>query len=286
MRPYKDEGAKRTFCLRRNIVDDFLKSNRELWNAWTRIHVKSKFYDVAGFKAGKIRLDSVVRKGVGDVAGKSLLHLQCHFGLDTLSWARLGARVTGADFSEGAITQARTLSTELNIPASFVCANIYDLPQVLSGEFDIVFTSHGVLPWLPDLEQWASVIAHFLKRGGTFYIVESHPFAHVFDNGDDAADLRVCYHYFESSEPMKFEANGSYADRTADCHAINYQWNHSVSEILNALHSAGLHIESLHEYPFLAWKMFAFMEQDAEGWWRLPKRFNQIPLMFSLKATK
>jgi SAM-dependent methyltransferase len=266
--------------------DNYLKSNRELWDAWTRLHVKSKFYDVDGFKAGKIRLDSVVRENLGDVAGKSLLHLQCHFGLDTLSWARLGARVTGADFSEEAIAQARTLSAELSIPANFVCANIYDLPSVLSGEFDIVFASHGVLPWLPDLQTWAKVIAHFLWRGGAFYIVESHPFAHVFDNGDDATDLRVCYHYFESSEPIKCEANGSYADRDADCHITNYQWDHSMSELLNALLSAGLQIEYLREYPFLAWKMFAFMEQDADGWWRLPKRFNQIPLMFSLKAIK
>src|SRR5512136_1374407 len=130
-------------------MNEYLNSNRELWNAWTRVHVQSKFYDVDGFRRGENRLDSVVRQGVGDVRGKSLLHLQCHFGLDTLSWARLGANVTGADFSEEGIRQARALASETGIAANFVCANIYDLPNALTGQFDIVFTSHGVLSWLP-----------------------------------------------------------------------------------------------------------------------------------------
>ncbi len=266
-------------------MDDYLKSNRALWDAWTRIHVKSKFYDVAAFKRGENRLDSVVRAGVGDVRGKSLLHLQCHFGLDTLAWARLGARVTGADFSEEAIHQARQLAQEVGIDANFVCANLYDLPNALSGEFDIVFTSHGVLSWLPDLGGWGKVIAHFLKPGGLFYICEAHPTAYIFDD-ENPADLRVRYPYFYSPEPGKNQVHGSYADKDADVHSVEYFWIFSMSDVINALIAAGLLITELREYDFLSWQMYPFMEPGSDGWWRLPKRFPPLPLMFSLRAIK
>jgi SAM-dependent methyltransferase len=222
---------------------------------------------------------------VGDGRGKSLLHLQCHFGLDTLGWARLGARVTGADFSDEAIRAARTLAQETGLAANFVCANIYDLPNELSSEFDIVFTSHGVLNWLPDLSAWARVIAHFLKPGGLFFIAEAHPTAYIFDD-ENLADLRVRYPYFHTNEPGKYEVHGSYADRAADLHGVDYEWTHSLGDVINALIAAGLQIVELREYPFAAWQMFPFMEQEAAGWWRLPERFPQIPLMFSLKARK
>ncbi len=199
---------------------------------------------------------------------------------------RGGARVTGADFSDKAIALARRLSRETGLPANFVCANLYDLPQALAGEFDIVFTSHGVLSWLPDLHKWAQVIARFLKRGGTFYIVEAHPLAYIFDDADSATDLRVRYPYFHSTQPGSSEVKGSYADPDADYRSIEYYWTHSVGDILNALIAAGLRIDSFHEYPKLAWKMYPFMEMDAEGWWHLPARFPELPLMFSLKATK
>jgi 2-polyprenyl-3-methyl-5-hydroxy-6-metoxy-1,4-benzoquinol methylase len=165
-------------------VDDYIKSNQKLWDRWTELHEQSELYDVAGFKAGKLRLHSIEKEELGDVAGKSLLHLQCHFGLDTLSWAALGATVTGVDFSEKSIALARSLSAEIGIPATFVHSNVYDLPDNLSGQFDIVFTSYGVLWWLPDIPGWAKVIAHFLKPGGTFLVVDSHPMASVFDKGE------------------------------------------------------------------------------------------------------
>ncbi len=263
----------------------YLDSNRKLWNDWTEIHERSKFYDMQGFLGGESRLDSVERE-LGDVRGKSLLHLQCHFGMGTLSWARMGAQVTGADFSDKAIALAQRLSQETGLAANFVCSNLYDLPNALSGEFDIVFTSHGVLSWLPDLRQWAEVIAHFLKRGGTFYIVEAHPFAYVFDDDGKATDLRVHYPYFHTVEPGRSEVQGSYADRDADYRNVEYFWTHSVGDILNSLVTAGLRIESFKEYAQLAWQMYPFMEMDDEGWWRLPDRFPKLPLMFSLRATK
>ncbi len=155
-------------------MDDYLKSNREQWDAWTGIPRQSKLCNVEGFRAGELRLDKIERE-LGDVRGKSLLHLQCHFGMTTLSRARLGARVTGVDFSDEAIALARPLSAEIGVAANFVCANLYDLPQNLSGEFDVVFTSHGVLSWLPDLDQWAKIIAHFLRRSGVFlYLFGRH----------------------------------------------------------------------------------------------------------------
>jgi SAM-dependent methyltransferase len=267
------------------MMDEYLSANRQLWNDWTELNERSKFYNLPGFLAGESRLDSAELE-LGEVAGKSLLHLQCHFGMTTLSWARLGAQVTGADFSDKAIALARRLSRETGLAANFVCANLYDLPAALSGEFDIVFTSHGVLSWLPDLPQWAKVIAHFLKRGGTFYIVEAHPFAYVFNDDDKATDLSVHYPYFHTPEPGRFEGKGSYADPDAEYHSVEYYWTHSMSDILNSLIAAGLRIDSLREYSKLAWKMYPFMEVDSAGWWRLPDRFPELPLMFSLRATK
>jgi SAM-dependent methyltransferase len=266
------------------MADPYLEANRELWDAWTGIHEHSEFYDLPGFLAGQSRLDTV-ELDLGDVKDKSLLHLQCHFGLSTLSWARLGARVTGVDFSERAIALARRVSQQASLSADFVCSSIYDLPAALSGEFDIVFTSHGVLSWLPDLEGWAKVIAHFLKRGGTFYIVEAHPTAYVFDD-ENAMDLSVRFPYFHSAKPERSEVKGSYADREADHAGVEYFWAHSVGDILTSLIAAGLRIESFREYPMLAWKMFPFMEMDEAGWWHLPDQFPDLPLMFSLRATK
>lgn len=265
--------------------DPYLDANRELWDAWTGIHEGSKFYDLPGFVAGESRLDSVELE-LGDIKGKSLLHLQCHFGLGTLSWARLGARVTGVDFSERAIALARRVSRQTGLAADFVCSNLYDLPAVLSGEFDIVFTSHGVLTWLPDLEGWARVIARFLKRGGIFYIVEAHPFAYVFDDAENAQELRVRFPYFHSDQPDRSEVKGSYAEPEADHAGVEYFWAHSVGDIVNSLRAAGLRIDSFREYSMLAWKMLSLMEQDSAGWWRLPEQFPQLPLMFSLRATK
>jgi 2-polyprenyl-3-methyl-5-hydroxy-6-metoxy-1,4-benzoquinol methylase len=155
-------------------MDDYTESNRVFWNARTAINAKR--YDIAGFKAGKSTLTALVREELGEVSGKSLLHLQCGVGLDTLSWARLGARVTGVDLSEDAIALAHSLTQETGLDARFVCTDIYELSQVLDDRFDIVFTWGGVLYWLSDLGRWAEIIAHFLKPGGVFYVQEIHPF--------------------------------------------------------------------------------------------------------------
>jgi len=268
-------------------MEKYLEANRKMWNEYAQIHYTSTHYDVEQFKAGTLSLLSIEREELGDVAGKSLLHLMCHFGMDTLSWAKLGSTVTGVDFSEKAIELARMLSKELGIEGTFIHSNIYDLPKVLSGKFDIVFTSYGVLCWLPDLENWAKIIAHYLKPAGTFYIVEFHPFAWVFQNEGDIQELEVAYPYFERRKPLKFEIQGSYADKTAKTkQKYEYEWPHSVSEILNALIDAGLNIQFFHEYSYSAFEMYPFMEKHEDGWWRLKDQKVAIPLMFSLKAIK
>jgi SAM-dependent methyltransferase len=268
-------------------VNDYLKANRDFWGEVVPIHARSDFYNLPAFKAGETSLTPIELEELGDVAGKSLLHLQCHFGLDTLSWARRGARVTGADFSEDAIALAHDLSRELGIPAEFVCANLYDLADVLTGAFDIVFTSYGVLCWLPDLPRWGQIVAHFLKPGGTFYLVEFHPFGQIFDDNEGVTDLRPHYPYFHSPEPLVFDEAGSYADRTADLrNRQTYEWSHSLADILNALLGAGLRLEFLHEFPFCAYQSLPLLRQDPDGWWRLPNGPDLVPLMFSLKAMK
>ena len=267
-------------------VDEFVRSNRELWDHWADLHLHSALYDVAGFKAGRSSLQPIELAELGGVAGKSLLHLQCHFGMDALSWARLGAKVTGVDFSGRAIALARSLADELRLPARFVHSDVYGLPSVLQGQFDIVFTSYGVLFWLPDLRRWAEIVAHFLKPGGAFHIVEFHPFANIFET-EGVTDLQPAYPYFHGPEPLRFETHGSYADPTADYRFVEHGWDHPLGEIVNALLAAGLRLEFLHEFPHCGYQRFSFLERDADGRWRLPGRLaGMLPLLFSLRATK
>ena len=272
---------------------DYLKANRELWNSWAQVNVESELYDVEGFVAGRARdLDPIALAGPGDVRGKSLLHLQCHFGMDTIRWARHGATVTGADFSETAIAAARALAGRVGVPATFVHSDLYELPENLAGRFDVVFTSHGVLGWLPDLERWARVIEHFLAPGGVFFLVEVHPVLQLFDDTLKAPDLRLLYPYFHGPEPVREEIDGCYAAPGASFKSVQHVWMHRMSDIIGALVRAGLRLETFEEYPFLGWRFFPWMERGVDGWWRLPEHpglplgAGSLPLMFSLRATK
>ncbi len=267
-------------------MKEYLQANQKRWDQLTGEHELSPFYDLEGFKAGKDRLRAIELAELGDVAGKTLLHLQCHFGMDTLAWARRGAIVTGVDFSPRAIGLARSLSAELDIPARFVCTDIDRLPDVLTGTFDIVFTSYGVLHGLPDINRWGAVIAHFLKPGGIFYIVEDHPLFRVF-RPQPGNEIRAVRSYFYSPEPQRIEAAGSYATGNQGESGVSYVWDHSLGEIVNALITAGLRIEFLHEFPYAARAKFPFMEQGEDGWWRLPAgQHGTIPFLFSLQARK
>lgn len=264
-------------------------ANTALWEVWTRIHAAGEFYDLEGFKAGGVRIRPYEIELVGDVTDKSLLHLQCHFGIDTLSWARLGARVTGADISPSAVDLAHTLAVEIGFPdARFVTSNLYDLPSILDGEFDVVYTSRGALNWLPDIRAWARVVAHFVAPGGTFFITEAHPVMNVFENeGVAPGELRLAYPYWEHKEPLTFEVTGSYADPTAEVgDQTEHSWDHGLGEIVTALIEAGLVVERLVEHPFLDWKV-DFLVDDGNDRWVLPQDAGgELPLMFSLLARK
>ena len=265
-------------------MDEYRKTNQEWWDERTTFHPDTEEYNLPDFLQNPYRLKTIERTELGDaVAGKSLLHLQCHFGLDTLSWIKHGATVTGVDFSAKAITLAQEISQQLNLPATFVQSDIYALPQNLTGQFDVVFTSYGVLAWLSDLTEWGRVIAHFLKPGGTFYMVEFHPLVSVFSD-DDTPAPQVGYPYFDTA-PLAFNSPGSYANPEAKTEKNRtYQWNHPLSTIINSLLQAGLQLEYLHEHDYIVFPAIPCLQQHGDGYWHWPE--NPLPLMFSLKATK
>ena len=277
--------------------DEYMAANRALWEEWTGIHETSAFYDLEAFRRGGIRLRPFEIEDVGPVEGKTLLHVQCHFGIDTLSWARLGARVTGADFSPKAVDLATRLAAELDLDARFVCANVYDLPGAVDGTFDVVYTSRGVLGWLPDIPRWAEVVASFVEPGGTFYLHEVHPVAQVWeDEGVGPGELRLRYPYFTRPEPFAFDVAGSYADRDAPVATpTEYGWNHSLAEIVTSIARAGLRVDLLREFPYTEWE-YPFLEAradqpdgetEAKGTWWLPAGVpGELPLFFALRATK
>jgi SAM-dependent methyltransferase len=262
-----------------------LEVNRKRWDSLVPIHLRSRFYGVEEFKAGKSSLHPVELEEVGDVSGKDLLHLQCHFGMDTLSWARLGANVTGVDFSKEAIRTASALSKELDLRARFVCSNVYDLPRRLKGTFDIVYTSYGVLCWLPDLDRWGRIIARYLRPGGSFHLIDDHPFARMLSEKATRPAMRSPPQYSTEGTPLKFVVQGSYADGGSSLKMTEYEWLHPLSEVVNSLARAGLRIEFLHEFAFEGWQEFPWLSKGRDGYWRPKDPRVNVPLMFSLKAT-
>lgn len=261
--------------------EQYFEANRAGWNKRTTVHKDSAFYDVEGFKNGKSSLNKIELDELGDVKGKSLLHLQCHFGQDSLSWARAGAIVTGIDLSDEAIKTAQELSKEINVPAAFVCCNVYDTLQYVSTPFDIVFTSYGVIGWLPDLDKWAKIISQSLKPGGIFYMVEFHPVVWMMDE-----NFQHIKYYYHNEEVIVDEQTGTYTDRNAPIKYKEYSWNHSISEVLNALIANGLTINHFNEFNFSCYNCFNNMVQGQDGYWRIKGLENKLPMMYSVKAVK
>jgi SAM-dependent methyltransferase len=273
--------------------DQEIADNRRLWDAWTAIHTTGPFYDVQRFRddPADVRIEPWEREEVGSVEGKTLLHVQCHFGLDTLSWARLGAaHVTGVDFSEPAIAFATELAAETGLAdrSRFVVSDVYDLPGPLAGEtFDIVYTGRGALGWLPDLAPWARAVASFVRPGGIFYVHEGHPVMWALD--DDAQQvsaLRLGYDYW-GGETLSFPVEGSYADPTADVDAeVEHGWNHSLGEVVTLLAEQGLRVELLDEKRELGWPApFLVDRGDGVHVWP-PETPGSLPLMYSLRMRK
>src|ERR687895_478446 len=259
------------------------EANRAHWDERVPIHVGGKFYDVAGFKAGQERLRPFEISEVGDVSGKDLVHLQCHFGIDTLSWARRGARVVGLDFSGPAVEAARRLAAELGLDATFVESDVYDAVGSLGGRtFDVVYTGLGALNWLPDIGRWAGVVADLLRPGGFLYLAEFHPFSRVF--GDE--DLTVTYDYFQDA-PEVWDQPGTYADLGAE--TVNnrtYEWLHTLGDVLSAVVSSGLTLELLHEHDYTLFPQWPFLKKSGFDTYRLPEGTPSLPLMYSLRARK
>ena len=262
-------------------MDDYIKINRELWNKKTPVHVASKFYDVEGFIAGKTSLNPAELDSLGDVKGKSILHLQCHFGQDTLSWARLGADVTGVDLSDKAIDEAKKLNDKLGLNAEFICCNVYDLKEHLDKKFDIVLTSYGTIGWLPDLNKWAEIISHFLKPGGTFFIAEFHPVLWMFN--ENFTEFQ--YSYF-NDVPIIETVKNTYTDGDAEINLLSYGWNHPLSEIFTPLLKNNFKISEFKEYPYSYYNCFNKAIQNKDGWWEIEGMEGKLPLIYSIKAIK
>ncbi|MFF7454410.1 class I SAM-dependent methyltransferase [Kitasatospora sp. NPDC008115] len=262
---------------------DWLAANRANWDGRVPVHVASDFYDVAGFVEGKESLRSFELAEVGEVRGKSLLHLQCHFGQDTLSWARRGATVTGLDFSRPAVEAATDLAERIGMDsARFVVSDVYDAVAALDGRsFDIVYTGLGALCWLPDIDRWARTVETLLAPGGFLYLAEFHPF------GDTLAEdgRTVEYDYFQAEGTVWNEA-GTYTDgeMAATTPARTVEWQHGIGEVVSALVAAGLRIEFLHEHDFTVFARFPVLEQDRG--YRFPAGQPRVPLMYSLRAGK
>jgi SAM-dependent methyltransferase len=262
-------------------VNRYLQANQFNWDQKAQINFGSDYYDVKSFMKGRSSLRPIELKALGSVKGKSLLHLQCHFGMDTLSWARRGAKVVGVDFSKKAIENACILSSQTLIPARFVQSDIYDLKKNLDGKFDIVFVSYGCLGWLPDLGKWAKIVAHFLKQDGIFYIVDFHPIYWMLDYGRQRS--RVIYPYESGPKPFMFPPS-PYGDPKSKIKGNEFWWNHGLSKILNSLIQAGLSIEYLNEYPFS--KLNAGRGLTGILKWVEKDLGQKIPVMFSIKAHK
>lgn len=260
--------------------NDYFKANQALWDQRTQVHKDSDFYDVPGFLAGKESLTAIELSGVGDVTGKTLLHLQCHFGLDTLSWARHGAVVTGIDFSEAAIAEAQRLATLTALEADFICCNVYDTTAHLQEkQFDIIFTSYGVVGWLPDLDQWAAVIRRHLKPGGLFFIAEFHPVVWMFD--DNFTRIQYAYH---NAEVIETDSKGTYTDKNAAISAKEYGWNHSLSEVVTALLRQGLQITAFDEYAYSPYPCFNNLVPAGPGKWHIQGLEDKIPMVYAISA--
>lgn len=262
-------------------VENYFEVNKATWNKKVKVHAKSDMYNLEAFKKGKTSLHYYELDALGDVRGKSLLHLQCHFGQDTLSWSRLGAICTGLDLSDEGIRLAKSLTKQLNLEAKFVCCNVLDTAKYIKETFDVVFTSYGVIGWLPNLKPWGKMIAEKLNKGGTFFIAEFHPIIWMFDYLDEKPIMK--YGYMQN-DVIYEEYMGTYANESSNMISKEYGWNHGLGEVVSALTEAGLHIEYLKEHDESPYNILPDLIKTASGMYVTKNRL--YPLIFTLKATK
>lgn len=266
--------------------EDWREANREWWDTVTPAHLEGGFYDVPGFLAGRDPLRPFEVEELGPVDGLDLVHLQCHFGLDTLSWARRGARVVGLDFSAPAIDAARSLAAEAGLSdrAEFVRADVFDAAAALGGrDFDVVYTGLGALVWIGDLDRWADVACGLVRPGGVLYLAEFHPITDAM--GDDDTVFERGY-FDHGRAPLSCAGDVDYgSDAPLAAPATTYEWIHPVSEVLGALLGRGLVLELFSEHDHTLFRRWPFLE-EVGGVFRLPEGRPSIPLMYSLRARR
>lgn len=262
-------------------MENYLEINKNSWNAKVEPHLKSDFYFVEEFLKGRTSLNSIELELLGDVKDKTILHLLCHFGQDSISLSRMGAKVIGIDLSDKAIDAAKELAQKAGTDTQFICTDLYNLPNVLDQKFDIVFTSYGTIGWLPDLNKWSKIISQFLKPGGKFIIAEFHPVVWMFD--DDFEGVK--YNYF-NEKPIIETYEGTYADQSADIVQDYVMWNHSLAEVLQNLIKNNIKIEKFKEFDWSPYPCFKHVEEFEIGKWRIPQFKNKIPLVFAIEAQK
>lgn len=263
--------------------------NRANWDERVKVHLAAESYGLGPLRMGRGRLTPIEEAEIGSVNGLRILHLQCHFGRDTLALAQRGATVVGLDFSVPAIAAARALAAELGLTdrAHFIEADLYDAPRVVPGSFDLVFVNWGAINWLPDLRRWAEIVAQFLNPCGGLYLAEGHPCAHVFDDEKRMPDDMPGYYipYFVG-QPLRFDDARDYADDSVRLeNATTYEWLHPLGEIVTSLLDAGLILKWLHEHDSVPWPMFEQLTKDTNGMYHWPDE-RWLPLAFSLRADR
>lgn len=264
-------------------LEKYFETNKDTWNQKVTIHKESDFYDVEAFLKGETTLNQIEIEELGAVKGKDLLHLQCHFGLDTLSFDRLGARCTGIDLSDEGIKEAQRLNKEIGGNSKFIATNVYDVSKNVPGDFDVVFTSYGVVGWLPDLDIWANIIAEKLRPGGVFYMAEFHPIVWMFEYLE--SPIKMKYPYLKG-DVIYEEYEGTYGDNDSKMVSKEYGWNHGLGEVVTALTNAGLQIDFLHEHEESPYDCLPDMVQTENGGYVLKDYKGLFPMIYSIKATK
>lgn len=261
--------------------DDYLKYNRDAWNSKVESHLASDFYRLKDFKSGWNSISEIEAPLLKGIEGSRLLHLQCHFGQDTLSLQRMGADCTGVDLSDKAIKAARELAQEMKLKSQFIASDVYSIGAHNMGLFDYVFSSYGTIGWLPELDPWATLIAQHLKPGGSFVFAEFHPVIWMHD-----VDFKfIEYSYFNRQTIEEIES-GTYADREAQLQNRTISWNHDLGEVLTALLKAGLQLEYFQEYDFSPYNCFKNMVESGERRYQVEGLEGKIPMVYALKMRK
>jgi SAM-dependent methyltransferase len=274
-------------------VTEYRDVNRANWDERAPAHARSAEYALQRFRDDPAFISNVVRFDVprlGDVAGSTGIHLQCHIGTDTISLSRLGARMTGLDFSSASIAQARQLAADTASDVVFVEADLYDAPAAVDGAvFDFVFTGVGALCWLPDIRRWAGVVASLLRPGGRLVIREGHPMLWALDDVRSDGVLAVEYPYFERSEPLVWDEAGTYVETDVSefTHTTTHSWNHGLGETIGALLDLGLDVTGLEEHDTVPWEALPGLMHRVEGGeWQLTDRPWRVPMTYTLQARK